>query len=131
MGDKIRILLADDHGTVRTHLHTRLSREPDLDVVCEAGNSMDAIEGALTSRPHVVLIDPIMRDGFGLQAIQRLRSQLPDTKIIVLTAFTDTAMHMALRKMGVAHIMTKNLDVQGLVDLLKTVNNGSVVKGTD
>jgi DNA-binding NarL/FixJ family response regulator len=121
MKDKISILLADSHGTVRKQLRTRLSHEPEFDIVCEADNSADLIECGQLNSPDILLVDPIMRDGFGLQAVQRLATQLPGTVIVILTAFTDTATDMALRKMGVRHILTKDLDVQRLVDLLKSL----------
>lgn len=121
MKDKIRILLADGHGTVRKQLRTRLSHEPEFEIVCEADNSADLIECAPLNNPDILLVDPIMRDGFGLQAVQRLALQLPGTAIVVLTAFTDTATDMVLRKMGVRHILTKDLDVQRLIDLLKSL----------
>ena len=117
----IRILIADDHSRVRQQLRVRLGREPGFVVTAEAESSVEAIDCALAVRPDIVLIDPIMQDGYGLQAIQRLISELPGTAIVVLTAFTDTAMQMALREMGVARILTKDLDVPLLIAILKSV----------
>ena len=82
---------------------------------------MEAIDCALALRPDIVLIDPIMQDGYGLQAVERLVSELPGAAIVVLTAFTDTALQMALREMGVTRILTKDLDVPGLISVLKAV----------
>jgi two-component system, NarL family, nitrate/nitrite response regulator NarL len=121
MTEPIRILLADDHPRVRHQLHVRLGREPGFVVASEAESSMEAVNCALALRPDIVLIDPIMQDGYGLQAIQRLVSELPGTAVVVLTAFTDTAMQMALREMGVARILTKDLDVPQLIAVLKSV----------
>jgi DNA-binding NarL/FixJ family response regulator len=120
MTEPIRILIADDHAHVRTQLRTRLGREPGLVVSSEADSSMAAIDCALELEPDIILIDPIMQDGYGLQAIQRLRVQLPETAIVVLTAFTDTAMRMALRTMGVARILSKDLDLTELIAILKS-----------
>lgn len=89
---------------------------------------MKAIDCALALRPDIVLIDPIMQDGYGLQAIQRLITELPETAVVVLTAFTDTAMQMALRQMGVAKILTKDLDVPQLIAILQSVG---AKNGTD
>jgi DNA-binding NarL/FixJ family response regulator len=127
MTEPIRILIADDHARVRTQLRTRLSREPGFVVSCEADSSMATIDCALELAPDIVLIDPIMQDGYGLQAIQRLRTQLPETAIVVLTAFTDTAMQMALRAMGVVRILSKDLDLTELITILKSagVKDGS------
>jgi DNA-binding NarL/FixJ family response regulator len=116
----IRILIADDHPRVRQQLRVRLGREPGFVVTSEAESSMEAIDSALALHPDIVLIDPIMQDGYGLQAIQRLISELPGMVVVVLTAFTDTAMQMALHKMGVSHILTKDLDVPQLIAVLKS-----------
>ena len=117
----IRILIADDHPQVRRKLRVRLDREPGFVVASEARSSMETIDCALALHPDIVLIDPIMQDGYGLQAIQRLISELPGTAVVVLTAFTDTAMQMMLRKMGVSRILTKDLDVTELMVVLKAV----------
>ena len=124
----IRILIADDHPRVRQQLRVRLGREPGFVVTSEAESSMEAIDCALALRPDIVLIDPIMQDGYGLQAVRRLVSELPGTAVVVLTAFTDTAMQMALREMGVARILTKDLDVPQLIAVLKSV---AAKDGTD
>ena len=121
MPDKIRIMVADDHPAVRSQLVSRLSREPEFEIVCEAASSVAAIECGLKTRPQIVLIDPIMRDGYGLQAIQRLTGDMPGCAIIVLTAFTDTAMNMALNRLGVARILAKDLDLQQLILSLRTI----------
>src|SRR5436305_12263198 len=91
MKDKIRILLADSHTAVRKQLRTRLSHELEFEIVCEVDNSADLIECGRLNSPDILLVDPIMHDGFGLQSVQRLASQLPGTVIVILTAFTDTA----------------------------------------
>jgi DNA-binding NarL/FixJ family response regulator len=131
MTDPIRILIADDHAHVRAQLRTRLSREPGFVVASEAANSMAAIDSALTLRPDIILIDPIMQDGYGLQAIARITSQQPETAVVVLTAFTDTAMQMTLRTLGVAQILAKDLDLARLIAILKSVGTkGKRVPGS-
>ena len=85
------ILLADEHVQVRTQVLARLSREDAFCIVALANDSASAVRGANETHPRIVLIDPMMTDGMGLDAIRRLRSDLPDTVIVVLTAFTDTA----------------------------------------
>jgi DNA-binding NarL/FixJ family response regulator len=119
--DKIRILLADDHINVRNQVRARLSRESDLEVVGEASSSAQAIEYALVSRPHVILIDPMLRDGLGLKALRQITGYLPQTAIVVLTAFADTALQLDLRKIGVRCILTKGVHSQELLDTLRTV----------
>lgn len=118
---QIRILLADDHPNVRTQIRARLDRESDFEVVGEAENSAQVIEYALTNRPNIVLIDPILRDGQGMQALRQVLGSIPETVIVVLTAFADTALQMELHKAGVRRILTKGVDSQLLVDTLHEV----------
>jgi len=117
--EKIRILLADDHPQVRTQICSRLRREPDLAVIGEAADSRQALAFARLERPTLVLIDPFMRDGLGLEAVHRIAACLPEIAIIVLAAVTDTAQRMALRKAGVRQILDKEFPSEQLVKLLR------------
>lgn len=114
----ISILLADDHPGVRSQIRTRLSHEADLMIVGEADNSTQAVECALAARPDIVLIDPMMRDGLGLDATRQIASRLPGTSIVVLTAFADTAQRIELRKAGAKYILNKGVESQRLVEIL-------------
>lgn len=121
----IRILMADDHQTVRQLVRTRLSREEDLHIVGEATNSDETIRLALHERPHVILIDPIMQDGWGLATVRELKDSLPETSVIVLTAIVDTAMKMKLRELGVKQILPKGISSQELIAAIHSVMPGS------
>jgi DNA-binding NarL/FixJ family response regulator len=115
----IRILLADDHLNVRTQIRARLGREPGFEIVGEATNSEQAVNFALKTKPHVVLIDPIMRDGRGVVAVSNIAEQLPHTAIIVLTAYSDTILQMELRKIGVGRILDKGIESERLVEIIR------------
>lgn len=117
--ERIPILIADQHLQVRTQVLARLNRESDFIVVGLAETSTDAISTANATHPHIILIDPIMRDGMGLEAIRRLRTDLPDTAVVVLTAFTDTAQKIELDKLGVRFILNKGIESYKLVDILR------------
>ena len=115
----IRILLADDHPGVRAQIRTRLGHEPVFEVVGEAENSAQAVECALALRPNVVLIDPMMRDGLGIDATRQIAAHLPETAVVVLTAFADTAQRIELRKAGTRAILNKGIESQRLVETLR------------
>lgn len=117
----IRILLADDHLKVRAQIRTRLSREPGFVIIGEAENSAQAVECALASKPNIVLIDPMMQDGLGLEATRQIAARLPETAVVVLTAFADTAQCIELRKAGTRQILNKGIESQRLVDTLRDV----------
>lgn len=121
--ERIPILLADEHVQVRTQVLARLSREDAFCIVALANDSASAVRGANETHPRIVLIDPMMTDGMGLDAIRRLRSDLPDTVIVVLTAFTDTAQKIELDKLGVRFILNKGIESHNLVQVLHTAAN--------
>jgi tetratricopeptide (TPR) repeat protein len=117
----IRILLADDHANVRAQVCARLSRESDFEIVAEASNSPEAIERALAIQPEIVLIDPIMQDGLGLQTVREVAVGAPESAIVVLIAYADTALQMELRKLGVRRIVNKGIESARLVAMLREI----------
>ncbi len=119
--EPIRILLADDHLAVRAQIRARLSHEPAFAVVAEADNSKQAIECTLASRPDIVIMDPMMRDGMGIEAVRQIVSRLPDTVVVILTAFSDTAQQIELRRAGIRHILNKGIESKRLLQLLKDI----------
>jgi DNA-binding NarL/FixJ family response regulator len=116
---KVRILLADSHPHVRRQLAARLQREPDIEIVGQASNSGQALRFALDGDPDILLIDPMMRDGFGLANLRQIVSRVPKIAIIVLTAYADTALQMELTRMGVKHILSKGLASEILIDTIR------------
>ena len=79
------ILLADDQELVRAGLRMILSIEPDLDVVGEAGDGVQAVAEARRLRPHIVLMDIRMPIVDGIEATRRLAAMLPETRVVMLT----------------------------------------------
>ncbi|MDL1896622.1 response regulator transcription factor [Anaerolineae bacterium CFX7] len=114
--ERIPIVIADDHLQVRTQIMARLSRETDFAIVGLADNSAATVACASATHPRIVLIDPMMGDGMGLDAIRQVRSNVPDAAIIVLTAFTDTAQKIELEKLGVRSILNKGIESHRLVE---------------
>jgi len=119
----IRIVLADDHTNVRELVSTRLRREGDMQIVAEAGTSAQSVEVTLAESPHVLLIDPMMHDDKGMEAVREIAYRRPETVIVVLTAFTDTAMQMTLHKLGITHILPKGIESHRLVAVLREAVN--------
>ena len=116
--ERIAIVIADEHLQVRTQVLERLNREADFNIVGLANDSSSAVRTANETHPRIVLIDPMMRDGLGLDAIRRLRAELPEAAIVVLTAFTDTAQKIELDKLGVRFILNKGIESYKLVQVL-------------
>ena len=81
----IRIVIADDHAVVRQGLKMFLGLDPDLEVVGEATNGAEALQLAADLQPDVVLMDIAMPVMDGIEATERIREEVPDARVIVLT----------------------------------------------
>ena len=87
----IRVLLVDDHAVVRAGLRLFLADQADLEVVGEAEDGASAVALAQELRPDVVLMDLRMPRLDGIEATRQIRAALPQTAVVVLTTYTDTA----------------------------------------
>jgi len=85
----IRVLIVDDHKVVRQGLRMFLALDPELEIVGEAVNGEEAVLSAREIHPDVVLMDLLMPKLDGIQATQRIRSELPDVEVIALTSVLE------------------------------------------
>ena len=81
----IRVLIVDDHAVVRSGLRLLLDAEDDIEPVGEAGNARDAVFQARALKPDVILLDVVMPDQTGLEALPQLRHENPDAKVLILS----------------------------------------------
>jgi len=98
----LRILLADDHLTVRYGLKLLIDAEPDMTVIAEAADGETALQQALALAPDVVVMDISMPGMNGLTATRALKKARPDALIVTLTRHTDDAYLQELLRAGVA-----------------------------
>ena len=89
MDSPTRVLIVDDHAVVRAGIRLLLEQETDLEPVGEAGSGREAILEARSLKPDVILMDVVMPDGNGLDAIPMLLKERPETKILVLSMQDD------------------------------------------
>lgn len=92
-GRRLRILLVDDHRVVRAGLRLLLETEPDLEVVDEAGDIRDAVFKARRHTPDMIVLDVMLPDGDGDEAIGTLQAEAPDAKVLILS-MEDTGHHV-------------------------------------
>src|SRR5579884_1212487 len=88
-GEPIRVLIVDDHAVVRTGIRLMLVQEDDIEPVGEAGSARDAIFESRSTKPDVILLDVVMPDGNGLEAIPQLLHERPEAKVLVLSMQDD------------------------------------------
>lgn len=122
--EKIRVLIAEDEGLLRSTLAELLAREQDIEVVAAAPNGREALIEALAHRPHVVLTDLRMPRMDGLELIGHLREQLPEAAIVVLTAFDDDDSLFAALKTGAIGYVLKDASVPQIVQAIHAVRAG-------
>jgi DNA-binding NarL/FixJ family response regulator len=120
----ISVALVDDEAMIRVGLRMVLSGEPDIEVVGEASNGVEALELVARTRPDVVLIDVRMPRMDGLEASRQLVRGHPDSKVIVLTTFDEDAHVAAALRAGVSGFLLKVAPPEHLIDAVRTVAAG-------
>jgi two-component system NarL family response regulator len=123
--DKIRVLIADDHVTVREGLAAMIGRQPDMLVVGEAANGSEAVDLWRKHRPDVVLLDLRMPALDGVGAIEEIRRHDPSAHVIVLTTFdTDADLSNAI-KAGAKGYLLKDAQREELLEAIRKVHAGA------
>jgi DNA-binding NarL/FixJ family response regulator len=120
----VRILVADDHGIVRAGIRLLLERQAGLDVVAEAADGVDAVERALAVRPNLCILDVGMPRMTGLQAAREIRSQLPETRVLMLSMHDDERYLFEALKAGASGYVLKREADQDLVGAVRAVGRG-------
>ena len=116
--DALRILIVDDHPAVRRALREMLHQRPQLSVVGDASNGFEAIAHAYTLRPDVILMDVSMPHMDGVEATARIRTELPDIRILGLSMLARNETADAIEHAGAAGFFVKGTDTQRLIDHL-------------
>ena len=124
MDGNLRIVIAEDHATVREGIRMILEAQADMEVVGEAGDGRQAIEMAKELEPDVVLMDISMPNLNGLKAAATLKRVMPDIKILTLTRHTDEAYLQELFKAGVSGYVLKQSPSVHLIDAIRSVMKG-------
>ena len=119
-----RILLADDHAILRSGLRAILSLEPDLEVVGEARDGIEAIKLTKELMPDLVLLDIHMPRMNGLTALGALREQTPDVKVLVLTSMEEEEYMFRVIEAGGAGYVLKRAADEELISAIREVQAG-------
>ncbi len=123
---EIRLLLCDDHEMVRTGLRTFLELQADMVVVGEAGTAEQALALVPQVHPDIVLLDLVLPGMPGAEAVQRLRADHPDVKVVILTSFAGQDSVLSAVRAGVSGYLLKDVGPAELADALRVVHAGGV-----
>lgn len=115
----IRVLIADDHAVMRQGLSTSLSEEPDIAIVGEAADGEMALERTRSLRPDVVLMDLGMPKMGGVEATQRIHSEMPKVRVIGLSMFEEKESAKAMFEAGAVAYLSKSCSVEALTTAIR------------
>lgn len=125
MVEKLRILIAEDHQTVREGIKLLVNAQPDMEAVGEAGDGEQAIKLAVSLKPDLLLMDISMPTMNGLKATRRLRLDHPHLKILMLTRHTDDGYLQQLIEAGANGYVLKQSAPTELINAIRTVASGN------
>ncbi len=125
MSENIRILIADDHAVVRRGLRALIDTEPDMEVVGEASDGVEAVDQASELKPDVILLDMVMPRKNGPEVIAEIKDQTPGARILVLTSFAQDDQVFPAIKAGALGYLLKDSSPRDLIQAIHDVHQGA------
>lgn len=119
-GNKIKIIITDDHALFRAGVKTSIGHYPDVEFIGEAENGMQLLNLVKFLQPDVILLDIQMPIMDGIATLPEVKKILPDVKIIMLTMNDDVSMISKLMEIGANSYLTKNSDSETIYKAIKT-----------
>jgi two-component system response regulator DevR len=120
----MRVMVVDDHEVVRQGIVALLSRREEFEVVAEAGTVAEAIASARRFVPDLVVMDVRLPDGSGIEACREIRSEMPETKVVMLTSYPDEEAVLSAIIAGASGYLLKQVRGRDLVSALEAVGRG-------
>lgn len=124
---KIKIIIADDDRLILDSLGMIFSLEPDLEVVGLAADGNEAVFLCRRHKPDIVLMDIRMPQCDGIQATRMIKSELGQTRVVMLTTFNDEEYISAALQAGAEGYLLKSAPADGIIERLRAVNSGATV----
>jgi NarL family two-component system response regulator LiaR len=123
----IKVLLAEDHVVVREATAEMIDHQPDMQVVGQAGTGTEAVALAMQRRPDVVVMDIAMPRMNGLEATKQIGADLPNCRVLVLTAHLEERNIVQLLQAGAAAYLPKTVGLEALLEAIRAVARGDSV----
>lgn len=120
----MKLLIADDHGIVRGGLRLLLDRQPDMQVVAEACDGVEAVQMALRERPDICVLDVSMPRMTGLQATVEIKTHAPEIAVLLLSMYDDERYLFEALQAGASGYILKQEADTALVDAVRAVARG-------
>lgn len=124
MNERIRVLIADDHHVVRGGIRALLETETDIDVIDEAADGVETVLKTRSLNPDVILMDLMMPRKSGIEAIEEIKQEDPDARILVLTSYSDDEKVFAAIKAGALGYLLKETSTKELLQAIHDVYKG-------
>jgi DNA-binding NarL/FixJ family response regulator len=121
---KIRIMLVDDHIVMRMGLATAAGGEPDMEVVAEAENGLEAVQAYAVHHPDVVVLDLRMPKKNGLETIHQLRETFESVRVLVFSNYASGDEVFQAFKAGACGFVTKEMPLERLLEAIRSVHAG-------
>ena len=121
---KIRVLVVDDHKVVRSGLEQLLATTDDIELVGTASNGYEAIAEVERLHPDVVLMDLSMPELDGIDATRRISAEHPDSRVLVLTSFSDQSRILEALSAGADGYLLKHAEPDDIADGIRAVHAG-------
>ena len=126
MTDVTRVLIVDDHVVVRRGIQMFLDTDPSIQIVGEAESGRGGVRKAKALQPDVILMDLVMPDGDGIEALAEIKRSIPNVKIIVLTTFGDELRAKAAMEAGADGYLLKDACGEALLQAIHGVQQGEM-----
>jgi DNA-binding NarL/FixJ family response regulator len=123
--EPIKVLLVDDHTILREGIRALLSSEPDIRVVGEASDGLEALEQVPRLEPQVVIMDLVMPRMNGLEATRQIRARYPDVRILILSMYDDDEYVREITQAGASGYVLKRVATEDLVRAIHEVHRGA------
>ena len=122
--DKLRIMIAEDHETVREGIKLLINSQPDMEVIGEAGDGVTAAQRAQELLPDILLMDVSMPQATGFQATEKINQTCPQVRVLALTRHTDKAYLQQLVRAGAYGYVLKQSPSAELLRAIRAVGEG-------